>query len=62
MSIRDALIAEHEMAAGYHYGALIYLEENPSEREVLVEMYGDEKWHWMWYEIHAQTVGYLLET
>lgn len=52
-------IDEHEMAAGYHYGALVLLEDNPDERDCLAEKYGDEEWHDHWYWIHAFTAEYI---
>ena len=52
---------EHDMAAGFHYGALIYLEDNPQNREDIIERYGDEAWHEHWFWIHLNTAEFMRQ-
>lgn len=52
-------IDEHEMAAGYHYAILNYMEENPKERDAVADKYGDEGWHELWFWVHDGTAEYL---
>lgn len=52
-------IDEHEMAAGYHYAILDYMEEHPEERGKIAVVYGNENWHDHWYWIHDFTSTYI---